>query len=150
MVTLKESSACARHVKLDAMPRPLHCCIHRSGLATRGLDFTLTTQDHSSERCLFVLVDAYSKWLEVKTLPAASAKTTIRCLQDIFATHGLPERIVSDNSSVFASDEFRFFLKENGISHTTSLPYHPASNGRAEQVVQCFKQSMRKSSGGSL
>ena len=101
-------------------------------------------------KMFFVLVDAYSKWLEVKTLPAASAKTTIRCLQDIFATHGLPERIVSDNGSVFTSDEFRFFLKENGISHTTSSPYHPASNGLAERAVQSFKQSMRKSSGGSL
>ena len=70
-------------------------------------------------KMFFVLVDAYSKWLEVKTLLAASAKTTIRCLQDIFATHGLPERIVSDNSSVFTRDEFRFFLKENGIPHTT-------------------------------
>ena len=83
----------------------------------------------------FVLVDAYSKWLEVKTLPAASAKTTICCLQDIFATHGLPERIVSDNGSVFTSDEFRLFLKENGISHTTSSPYHPSSNGLAERAV---------------
>ena len=57
---------------------------------------------------------------------------------------------MSDNGSVFTSDEFRFFLKENGIVHTTSSPFHPVSNGLAERAVQCFKQSMRKSSGGSL
>ena len=57
-------------------------------------------------KMFLVVVDAHSKWLEVKMVPAATSKATIVCLQSIFATHGLPERVVTDNGSVFTSEEF--------------------------------------------
>ena len=101
-------------------------------------------------KMFLVVVDAHSKWLEVKTVPAATSKATIVCLQSIFATHGLPERVVTDNGSVFTSEEFKEFLEANGIAHSTSSPYHPASNGLAERAVQSFKQSMRKFTSGSI
>ena len=43
-------------------------------------------------------------------------------------------------------------MKENLITHTTSAPYHPATNGLAERFVQSFKQGLRavKSESGSL
>ena len=100
-------------------------------------------------KMFLVVVDAHSKWLEVKTVPAATSKATIVCLQSIFATHGLPERVVMDNG-VFTSEEFKEFLEGNGIAHSTSSPYHPASNGLAERAVQSFKQSMRKFTSGSM
>ena len=45
----------------------------------------------------------------------------------LFATHGL---IVSDNAPAFTSEEFKRFVQMNGI---TSAPYHPATNGLAEE-----------------
>ena len=80
-------------------------------------------------KMFLVVVDAHSEWLEVKTVPAATSKATIACLQSIFAMHGLPERVVTDNGSVFTSEEFKKFLEANGIAHSTSSPYNPASNG---------------------
>ena len=35
------------------------------------------------------------------------------------------------------------FAKRNGIHHKMSAPYHPSTNGEAEQFVQTFKSSMR-------
>lgn len=68
---------------------------------------------------------------------------TIKVIMQLIATHGLPERIVTDNGPQFVSEEFKNFLKSNGITHTLSAPYHPSTNGEAERFVQTFKQSMR-------
>ena len=62
----------------------------------------------------------------------------------MFATHDLPQLVVSDNGAVFTSREFKEFLKQNGIRHVKSAPYHPASNGLAKWYVQTFKTSLKK------
>lgn len=74
-----------------------------------------------------VVVDAHSKWMEVRTVKNATSSTTITALRSIFATHGIPELLVSDNGSVFTSAEFKCFTQQNGIRHATSAPYHPAT-----------------------
>ena len=94
-------------------------------------------------RMFLVLVDAHSKWLEVVPVSAATSTATIEKLQAIFATHGLLERIVTDNGTVFTSEEFENFLQQNGIAHTRTGPYHLASNGLAERAVQTFKQGIK-------
>ena len=43
----------------------------------------------------------------------------------------------------FTADEFRTFMRSNGIKHIRSAPYHPATNGIAERFVQTFKQALR-------
>ena len=95
-------------------------------------------------KMFLVIVDAYSTWLEVFPVNAATTTATIDKLRVKFATHGLPEIIVSDNGTCFVSHEFQKFMKLNGITHLTSAPYHPASNGLAERAVQTFKGSMKK------
>ena len=68
----------------------------------------------------------------------------------MFATHGLPKVVVSDNGSVFTSSEFQQFMTKNGIQYIRTAPYHPASNGLAERAVQIMKEGLRKLSGGCL
>ena len=75
---------------------------------------------------------------------------TIDKLRAIFATHGLPERIVTDNGTVFTSEEFANFLHQNGIAHTRTAPYHPTSNGLAECAVQTFKQDIKRLCEGTV
>lgn len=94
-------------------------------------------------RSYLILVDSYSKWPEIIPMRSITTRNTVRVLMSIFATHGLPERIVSDNSPQFCSKEFDNFTKVNGIRHTRSAPYHPATNGEAERFVQTFKHNMR-------
>ena len=94
-------------------------------------------------KMFLVVVDAHSKWLEVVSVPSATSLHTIAKLTSMFATHGLPEMIVSDNGTAFTSGEFQAFVKQNGIRHITSAPYHPASNGLAERAVQTFKAAMK-------
>ena len=91
-----------------------------------------------------IVVDAYSKWMEVYPMRTATSQATIEKLRCAFATHGLPDIIVSDNGTCFTSAEFAEFVQCNGIKHVRSAPFHPASNGLAERAVQTFKESMKK------
>ena len=62
----------------------------------------------------------------------------------IFATHGLPDLLVSDNASAFTSEDFQVFCARNGTRHVTTAPGHPSSNGLVERSVQTFKLSLQK------
>ena len=95
-------------------------------------------------KSFLIAVDAYSKWPEIIEMSATSATQTIAVLRQIFTTHGIPEQLVSDNGPQFISSEFAEFCKTNGVKHIRVSPYHPASNGLAERMVQTFKQSMKK------
>ena len=48
-----------------------------------------------------------------------------------------------DKGSQFLFEEFEIFLKENGVRHIRSAPYHPAPNGEAKSAVRTFKQAMK-------
>lgn len=96
----------------------------------------------------FILVDAYTRWPEIHIIKNITTLNTVTLLRKIFATYGLPKILVSDNGPSLVSYEFKKFLQENGIRHTLSAPYHPATNGLAEKYVQTLKQSL-KALGGS-
>ena len=64
-----------------------------------------------------VVIDAYSRFPEVDIVTSTSAMSTIPKLERIFATHGLPDVLKSDNGPPFQSNEFKQFMKENGIKH---------------------------------
>ena len=53
--------------------------------------------------------------------------------------------LVSDNSPPFTSVQFEAFMKSNGILHKRVPPYHPSSNGLAENFVRTVKQALDKS-----
>lgn len=97
-----------------------------------------------------LVIDSYSKWIEVNPMVSTTTNDTIRVLRSIFATHGLPEIIVSDNGPQFIADTFKAFCQERGIKHLTSAPYHPQSNGEVERLVQSFKASMSKSTSAGV
>lgn len=96
-----------------------------------------------------LVMDAYSKWLEVEIVNSANTTTTVEKLRRIFATHGLPSTIVSDNGSAFTSEEFSTFVNCNEIRHIRMTPYHPASNGQVERAVQIFKEGIKRCTTGS-
>lgn len=68
---------------------------------------------------------------------------TIDLLRQLFASYGLPEEVVSDNEPQFISTPFADFMRLNGIRHTRSAPYHPATNGAAERLVQNLERSLK-------
>nr|KAG5701139.1 hypothetical protein BaRGS_002615 [Batillaria attramentaria] len=93
-----------------------------------------------------VITDAYSKYPCIHPTSSTSTRATLDLLEEDFAHFGYPHTLVSDNATTFVSEEFQSWCKERGITHLTGAPYHPATNGAAERLVQTFKQALRKSS----
>ena len=101
-------------------------------------------------KMILVLIDAHSKWIEAMVTPTSTSTVVIEELRDKFSQFGIPETIVTDNGPCFTSAEFELFLEKNGVKHTTTAPYHPASNGLAERAVQIVKKGLKKCKDGTL
>ena len=91
-----------------------------------------------------VLVDYYSKYPEVVELQHTDSKTTITALKHIFARHGIPETIVSDNGPQFTSQEYHKFKNEYNFKQAYTSPQHPQSNGQIERFVQTTTKMIKK------
>ena len=99
---------------------------------------------------ILIIVDAHSKWIEAVCTPSTSSASVIEVMSTLFSQFGVPEMVVTDNGTGFVSTEFEEFLCANGVKHTTSVPYHPASNGLAERAVQIVKKGLKKRVTGSM
>ncbi|XP_029202927.2 uncharacterized protein K02A2.6-like [Acropora millepora] len=103
------------------------------------------------KRLYFILVDAHSRWPEIFYMPrSTSATSTITMLRELFAKYDIPVHCVSDNGPQFRSEEFTRFFKKNGVKHVRVAPYHAASNGLAERMVQSFRNHMKVCKGSKL
>lgn len=82
---------------------------------------------------LLVVVDYYSRFLEVEIMRKTDSTQTINRLRIIFARFGNPISITADNGPQFASEEFKFFCEDNNIQLINTIPYWPQQNGEVER-----------------
>lgn len=78
---------------------------------------------------LCIVVDYFSRYIKVAVLKSITTKITCDFLDEIFARHGFPYTITSDQGPQFTSKEFSAYCSENGIKHYTTITYWPQANG---------------------
>lgn len=129
------------------------CCQHRSQRAEPLIPTPLpdlpwqkvaTDLFEWNKSTYLLIIDYYSRWIEIARLERSSAECVVNHTSSIFARHGIPEVVVSDNGPQYTSDLFRKFASEYGFKHVTSSPYHPQGNGEAERGVQTVKNLLKK------
>lgn len=91
-----------------------------------------------------VVTDYFSNYPEVVALQSTSSKAVISFLKTVFARHGVPCELFSDNGPQFSGCEFAAFAKDWGFQHITSSPTYLKSNGLAESSVKTVKSMMKK------
>ena len=92
---------------------------------------------------LLVVIDYYSRYYEVEILMSVTASQIISRLEKIFAVHGLPVTLTSDNEPQFRSEEFEHYLVSNGILHHKVTPQWAQANGEVERQNRSLLKSMR-------
>ena len=84
----------------------------------------------------------YSKMILIKCLASGQSSTVkvVLLLKEMFSEHGIPEVLHSDNGPQYVSAQF---CTSWGITHETSSPYYPQSNGFAEACVKSVKHALQ-------
>jgi transposase InsO family protein len=134
----------------DLVGRCRHCQEHRPTQAAEPLT-TSTLPEYPFQKVgtdLFeykgkhylVLIDYYSRYIEVAKLGKTTAEGVIGELKAIFGRWGIPEIVVSDNGPQFSSETFASFASQWNFTHVTSSPKFPQSNGEAEKAVDISKR----------
>lgn len=99
---------------------------------------------HFEGKNFLLLADYYSKMPFVKALKSMTSQETVKYIASVFAIHGIPKTLITDNAKQFTCTEFNNFAKEWDFKHITSSPYHPKSNGFIERMVQTVKLCLKK------
>ena len=139
--TCRQCQPCGEHQNKPAKPAVHPWMMPERPWSRLHIDHAINFLGHN----WLIIVDAFSKYPCIHSCQAVTAKATTELLEEDFAHFGYPNTIVSDNAPSFMSDEFQSWCKERGIMHITGAPYHPATNGAAERMVQTMKQALRKS-----
>ncbi|KAK2562775.1 Uncharacterized protein P5673_013720 [Acropora cervicornis] len=95
------------------------------------------------KRPYLIVVDYFSKFIEVNYLASLTAAETIRSRRSVFTRHEIPEIVRSDNPQ-YNTAEFAKFAKDWEFKHVTSSLLCAQSNGEAERALQTAKNLLKK------
>lgn len=91
-----------------------------------------------------LVVDYYSKYVEVEKLTRLDSEAVIAHLKIIFSRYGVPEIVLSDGGPQFSSMQFKKFAGNWNFKHLKSSPTYAQANGLAERSIQTVKRIMLK------
>lgn len=92
---------------------------------------------------LLVIVDYYSRWIEVDVVRCTTSSVIIRCLENHFTRHGIPETLRTDNWSNLVSREIEEVLDELGIKRKKTIPLWQRANEEIERQNKSLLKAMR-------
>ncbi|CAG2256470.1 unnamed protein product [Mytilus edulis] len=95
-------------------------------------------------RYVITMIDYLSKWPEAFPLYRKEAKEVAEKLSETIYRYGAPDEIISDCGGEFNSKITAELMKNYGIRHITTSPYHPQANGLVENFNQTIKNMINK------
>lgn len=94
---------------------------------------------------LLVVIDYYSRYMEVVEMTSITAADTVAELAIIFSRYGLPVTLRVDNGPQLSNkcEEFRSFCDSNGIQLVNTIPLWSAMNGEVERQNRSLLKRLR-------
>ena len=83
---------------------------------------------------IFVAIDKFTKWIEVKPVSTTSAAKAAEFIEEISQWFGVPNRIIIDLGTSFTGSEFWDYYQETCINVYYASVVHPRCNGQVEKA----------------
>jgi hypothetical protein len=120
---------------------PLNLVIEVEVFDVWGIDFIGLLPISRDFSYILLVVNYVSKWIEVIPTQTCDHKVVVDFVRNNnFSRFGVPHALVSDNGSHFCNMAFQSLLRNYGVTHQVSTPYHRQSNGQAEVSNRQIKQ----------
>ena len=124
-------------------PRPIPASLVPSTFPSLPWEIIATDLFQWKGHTYLLIVDYFSRYIEISKLTGETSAEVIRHMKSIFARHGIPQKVMSDNGPQFASSLFKGFAIDYGFTHHTSSPRYPQANGEAERAVKTIKALLK-------
>ena len=89
------------------------------------------------------IIDYYTKYAEAVALPNQEAETVVRALEQVFARHGMPSVLLTDQGRNFESHLVASMCQLFGIEKRRTTAYHPQTDGLCERFNGILKTLLR-------
>jgi transposase InsO family protein len=110
----------------EASKQPLKAKIHSWPPPTKPLERIHIDFDRRKlVRQFLIVVDAWSMYADIISVSSTTSRQTVAILLELFAQHGVPEKIASDKGTQYTSHDFRELCKSDDLSHILSSHVPP-------------------------
>lgn len=107
------------------------------------LDVALDFLSVTTNKYLLVVVDYFSRYMEVRIMERITATKTINELEWIFLNNGYPCSMTLDNGKQLISKEMEEYCATKNIKLNHSTPYWPQENGEVERQNSTLMKRLR-------
>ncbi len=88
---------------------------------------------------ILIVCDHFTKWTELYALKTLQAKELAESLSKFICTHGVPDKILSDQGTNYQSELISEVLELMDIQRSKTTPYHPQCDGLSERFNRTMK-----------
>jgi transposase InsO family protein len=82
---------------------------------------------------IFVVVDIFTMWINVKPATSITAAKAVEIMKEIMYKFGVPNNIITNNGTKFTAMEFKDFCVDSSIKINYASVSHPQSIGQVER-----------------
>ncbi|GKT28672.1 hypothetical protein ADUPG1_000801 [Aduncisulcus paluster] len=103
----------------------------------------LTMDKETGCSYIIVLIDNFSRFIELFPCRSTTAKEAVECICLVIARHGIPRRIRTDAGSQYKNSLMNELTTKFGIEHTIAVVDHHQANGIVERFNREILQQLK-------
>ena len=92
---------------------------------------------------LLVVINRYSRFPEVEIVSSTKASVVIPKLDRLFAVHGIPAIVRSDNGPPFNGEDYSRYLQALGVKVEWSTPKWPQGNALVKRFMRPLGKALK-------